>query len=712
MLVPALLQTSLILWLAQQTLQGGVKPQSVAWGRMLPARGVGIGVKPGAGALGALGSRYGSKAMKTGIGRYPAAQPGAGGYRALGVGGRTSLKQGGYVPQGANGASLGLGAGLPNGLGMGLGQGGKRVYGAGVGTLPGYGTVPGMGQPAARSGVSAADLGQAVQDLKTAKSRTLGSLFLGPEMPDMRRSSIIGHTAPELQKETGFRPDVLSPGTQVKSLDPLVKSPSLGPTTFLDKISRSLGRPVPPARGGEIYGLTFSQRKSTASHGATMATGGARQQHPVDEDNIRNLGSSRDYDSSIQKSQQARNYGSTRDLSDASEMEKYRELLASEAQRAQGLAPQPRIGKDGKHLGLATPQAQGEETYQLSQSQDTRTYIFSLPPPSQRSRIYLSAGADGQGVENLELAGKYPNSLKISGTVVAQNHNQASANPQMQRVESNVPVIPGASGTKNLASAGGQEGKGLFQAEHDGREPKALDIPEQTGRSTQGTSYNGGVGTYPGAGLGPGGYGPGLGQGAYLGGAAGKLGAAALGQGGYPHGVAGKSNGYGDGAATGYLGPMAANGYGYPNGNGNGNGNGYGDGYRAGHGYPSELADVAENKAGKSQGAYAGQPQAAYGPLGAGLESPAGKYGGGAAQVPYGGAPVIPTGLEGDVGYPYGAQHLGPVGESAKASNKNGAGAGYGVHQTGYGAQLGATQDVLGEPVGKYGGANGNGYKG
>eukprot|EP00064_Thunnus_orientalis_P019567 superscaffoldBa00004953_g19690 len=71
MLVPALLQTSLILWLAQQTLQGGVKPQSVAWGRMLPARGVGIGVKPG-------------------------------------------------------GASLGLGAGLPNGLGMGLGQGGKR----------------------------------------------------------------------------------------------------------------------------------------------------------------------------------------------------------------------------------------------------------------------------------------------------------------------------------------------------------------------------------------------------------------------------------------------------------------------------------------------------------------------------------------------------------------------------------------------------------
>ena len=72
--------------------------------------------------------------------------------------------------------------------------------------------------------MSAADLGQAVQDLKTAKSRAFGSLFPGSEIPNMRRSSIFGPTAPELQEKTGFRPDVLSPGTQAKSFDPLVKS--------------------------------------------------------------------------------------------------------------------------------------------------------------------------------------------------------------------------------------------------------------------------------------------------------------------------------------------------------------------------------------------------------------------------------------------------------------------------------------------------------
>ncbi|XP_076609334.1 uncharacterized protein LOC143334422 isoform X1 [Chaetodon auriga] len=370
MLVPALLQTSLVLWLAQQTLQGGVKPQSVSWGRVLPARGVGIGVKPGVtGALGALGSRYGSKAMKTGIGRYPGTQLGAGGYRALGLGGRAGLKPGGYGAQGAYGASLGpgmgVGAGLTNGLGLGLGQGGKRVYGGGHGALPGYGALAGIGYPGARPG------------------------------------------------------------------------------------------------------------------------------------------------------------------------------------------------------------------------------------------------------------------------------------------------------------------------------------------------YIGGPGNYLGASLGAGGYGAGLGQGAYLGGAAGKLGAAALGQGGYPQGVAGMSNGYGDGA-TGYLGATAGNGFGGDAGAkalSTGYGNGYSDGYGAALG----------------TGGYAGQVQGAYGALGAGLESTGSKYGGGAAQVPYGNSPVIPTGLEGDGGYPYAAQQLGLGAEGAKTANKYGAGAGYGAQQTGYGAQLGATQDALGEQAGKYGGVNGalgNGYKG
>ncbi|KAK9534799.1 hypothetical protein VZT92_007221 [Zoarces viviparus] len=394
MLVRALLQTSLVLWLAQQTLQGGVRPQRVSWGRVLPARGVGIGVKPGvAGALGALGSRYGTKGFKTGIGRYPGAQLGAGGYRALGLGGRAGLRQGGYGAQGAYGAALGtgmgmgMGTGLNNGLGLGYGHGGRRVYGAGLGTVPGYGASAGNGYPVARPGIG-------------------------------------------------------------------------------------LGYPT-------------GQK--------------AKQQKP---------------------------------------------------------------------------------------------------------------------------------------------------------------------------------------------------------------GYIGGPGNYLGASLGAGGYGPGLGQGSYLGGAAGKA-AAALGQGEYPISVAGKGC-YGEGA-TGYLGAMAGNGFGY--------GNGYSNGHGAGLGYPSELADGAENKSGKRKalgtGGYAGQGQGAYGALGAGLDSTGGKYGG--AQVPYGNVPLIPTGLEGDGGYPYPAQQLNLGAEGVKAANKYGAVAGYGAQQTGYGAQLGATQDALGEQAGKYGDVNGalrNGYKG
>ncbi|XP_014862145.1 PREDICTED: glycine-rich cell wall structural protein-like isoform X7 [Poecilia mexicana] len=366
MLLRALLQTSLVLWLAQQTLQGGVNPQNVAFGRALPVRGVGIGVKPGVtGALGAVGNQYGTKAMKTGIGRYPAAHLGVGGHRSLGLGGRGGLKPGGYGSPVGYGASLGTGMGLGAGLtnGLGLGQAGKRVYGAGLGQLPGYGAFPGMGYQGVRPG------------------------------------------------------------------------------------------------------------------------------------------------------------------------------------------------------------------------------------------------------------------------------------------------------------------------------------------------YAGGAGNY----LGAAGYGAGLGQGAYLGGAAGKLSAAAaLGQGAYPQ--SGKSNGYGDGV-TGYLGAMAGNGFA-------GYGNGYGDGYGA------DLADGAESKSGKIEalgtGGYAGPVQGGYGGLGAGLESVGGKYGG-AGQVPYGNAPVIPAGLEGDGGYPYAAQQLGLAAESAKTASKYGAAAGFGTQQTGFGAALGASQDALVEQTGKYDGLNaglGNGYKG
>ncbi|KAI3359108.1 hypothetical protein L3Q82_002651 [Scortum barcoo] len=683
MLVRALLQTSLVLWLAQQTLQGGVKPQSVSWGRVLPARGVGIGVKPGvAGALGALGSRYGSKAMKTGIGRYPGAQLGVGGYRALGLGGRAGLKQGGHGTQlNPYGASLGTGMGLGTGLtnGVGLGQGGKRVYGAGHGALPGYGALAGIGYPGARpedlGGPELAKLGQALQDLKRKKSGALGPLYgkrdnRRLEMPSVRGSDVLGPTAPELQAETGFRPAAPPPG----SLNPIVQSSNLGPMMPLDKQTKGLGLDV--SQGGGSYDPTALERRGATSYGASLADGGVRQQLPLNKDDIRSLGSSqvqsaRDYNPPIQPFMQAKNCGSARDL----EINRH-ELLEAETQRAQDLVAQLQVGKDSKHLGRATPQ--GKSTYGLpfSQTQDVSGSILQ----GQATRSYLSAAADRQGVKDLGLVAKDTNRPRIQGTVAVENHGHGSLN--LPGGGSHGLVIPGTSRAQTLGiasveaqeakdfTADGREAKPLPLKEHDVAKLKALSVPGQTGRKTQGASYVGGAGNYLGTSLGAGGYGAGLGQGAYLGGAAGKLGAAAaLGQGGYPQG-------YGEGA-TGYLGAMAGNGFGGDAGAktlSTGYGNGYSDGYGAA----------------LSTGGYAGQVQGAYGALGAGLESTAGKYGGGAGQVPYGNAPVIPTGLEGDGGYPYNAQQLALGAEGAKTANK------------------------YGEQPGKYGGVNGalgNGYK-
>ncbi|XP_035798678.2 hornerin isoform X2 [Amphiprion ocellaris] len=696
MLVRALLQTSLVLWLAQQTLQGGVKPQSVSWGRVLPARGVGIGVKPGVtGALGALGSRYGSKAMKTGIGRYPGAHLGVGGYRSLGLGGRAGLKQGGYGTQGAYGASLGpgmaLGAGLTNGLGLSLGQAGRRVYGAGLGTVPGYGGLTGIGYPGARPGVlpeyptgqgakeqkpGAADLigpelaslGQTVRDHKREMSRALGHSYgkqdrmLGPEIPNMRRSSVFGPTVPELHA-----------GREVKSLDPIVQSPHLG--TPLDKQSEILSLAVSQAQGGQTHDPSIFKRKGTTSHGAALAAGGVRRQFNLDKDTIKSLGSSSDL--SIQQNPRTRNCGPAVDLSGVLDRNRF-ELLGSETQRSQSLLPQTHVGEQSEHPGHVKPQVKGEKTYQLPLSQ-----------APDRSSIY--SAADKQGVKGLVAR----NGLQIRSTVTVESRRHDAPNLQAQAGGRYGAVVPGATGTQSLGilSAGaGQEAQGftadvhdaksLSQAEHDVKKPKALHIPGQAGRNNQAASYMGGAGNYLGASLGAGGYGPGLGQGAYLGGAAGKLG------------------GYGEGT-TGYLGAVAGNGFG-------------GDGAKAlstgyGNGYPDGYG------AALSTGGYAGPVQGAYGALGAGLDATGGKYGGGAAQVPYGNAPVIPAGLEGDGGYPYGAQQLSLGAEGAKTANKYGAGAGYGAQQTGYGAQLGATQDALGEQTGKYGGVNGalgNGYKG
>ncbi|XP_072224918.1 uncharacterized protein [Leuresthes tenuis] len=658
------------------------------YGRMLQARGGGVGVKPGvAGALGALGSRYGTKAMKTGIGHYPAAPLGAG-YRSFGLGGKTGLKQGGYGALGPHGASLGtgmsLGPGLTNGLGLGLGQGGKRAYGAGHGPYPGYVPYGGMNYPAVRPGVSAADLGgpevaslgQPVQDRMREKSRAIGHLYgkqdrtPGPETPNIRRGSVLGPTAPELHA-----------GTEVKSLDPVIQSPRLQPTIPLNKQNKVLDLIVSQAQGGDRSDPAVSKREGT-SHEATLAAGAERKQLPVDKDSSQVHGT-RDYDSSLHQFEKAKNCGS-----------RY-QLLGSETQRTQRLVPE-------LHTGRTNPPARGVRTYQLplSQGQHVRS----------NARNYLSATGP---------VAKDTNGLKMRTTVAAEDGGRYYG-----------PMIPSASGTQSMSitSAGveqeaqgftaeGQDAKHLSQAEHIEKKSVASRIPGQTGRDTNTASYMGGAGNYLGAGMGTGGYGAGLGQGAYLGGAAGKLGdkyqvpaGAALGQGGYPQGVAGKSNGYGDGV-TGYHAAAAGNGFGGDAGAkalSTGYGNGYGDGYGAGLDYPAELADGAQNKAGKSEGlgtgGYTGQVQGAYGALGAGLESNGGKYGGGAAQLPYG-----------DGGYPYAAQQLNLGAQGTKAANKYGTPTGYGAQQPGYGAQLGLTQDALGEQTGKYGGVNaglGNGYKG
>ncbi|XP_034047170.1 fibroin heavy chain-like isoform X2 [Thalassophryne amazonica] len=134
--------------------------------------------------------------------------------------------------------------------------------------------------------------------------------------------------------------------------------------------------------------------------------------------------------------------------------------------------------------------------------------------------------------------------------------------------------------------------------------------------------------------------------------------------------------GYGEGA-TGHLGAVAGNGFGY--------GNGYSNGYGAALG--------AEGLGGQLQGVY----------------------GGGAVELPYGAGPIIPSGLESEGVYPYAAQQLSLGSEGAKAASKYGVGVEFGSPQTGFGAQLGPAQEALGDQAGKYDGVNvalGNGYKG
>lgn len=348
-------------------------------------------------------------------------------------------------------------------------------------------------------GPEMANLGQAVQDLKREKSRALGHSYgkrdrnLGPEMPNIRRSNIFGPTAPEI----GSRPAVLPPGSEVKNLDPVVQSSSLGPMTPLDKQLKSLA--VSQAQGGESFDSAVSERRGAGSHGATLAAGGVRQQLPLDKDSIRSLGfassrvqGAKDYDPSVQQNQRTQNCGSLRDL-----LEINRHLLLGS--ETQSPVPQPHFGKDSKHLGRSAPQAQEERTYRLplSQSQDVRSNIYSLQH-GQATRNYASAVADGQGVK--DLVAKDTNGPRVHGTVAVETHSRSSLNLQIQGGGSHGPVIPGLSGTQGLgiASVEGQEGKGftnegqeakhLSHAERDATKSKALSIPGQAGRNTQAPS--------------------------------------------------------------------------------------------------------------------------------------------------------------------------------------------------------------------------------
>ncbi|XP_008414582.1 fibroin heavy chain isoform X6 [Poecilia reticulata] len=551
MLLRALLQTSLVLWLAQQTLQGGVNPQNVAFGRALPVRGVGIGVKPGVtGALGAVGNRYGTKAMKTGIGRYPAAHLGAGGYRSLGLGGRGGLKPGGYGTPAGYGASLGtgmgLGTGLTNGLGLGLGlgQAGKRVYGAGLGQFPGYGAFPGMGYQGMRPGVSAADLGgpegaslaQAAQDLKREKSRAVDEM-LGEREQSLRRSNVFGLTVPRIHARI-----------EVQRLNPNVPPSNPRPSFPLDKQNKILSGKYEP--GG---------------HEAMLAGAGRNRQLPVDQD-VKSLDS---YNSGLQNPRETAN----QDAKNCGAPARLPEML--------GFSPSE--GKAGKRFGCKNLPAPG---------QDGRSDVFSTVQ-RQAAINPLTAPENSQDLQRR----------------LAQD--KIRARDGSQRYDPIRAQSLGVTSTREEQEVGGftqEDARLLSEAEH-------------INRKSQAASYIGGAGNY----LGAAGYG------------------AALGTGG-----------------------------------------------------------------------YAGPVQGGYGGLGAGLESVGGKYGG-AAQVPYGNAPVIPAGLESDGGYPYAAEQLGLAAESAKTASKYGAAAGFGTQQTGFGAALGASQDALLEQTGKYDGLNaglGNGYKG
>ncbi|XP_061906220.1 translation initiation factor IF-2 isoform X2 [Entelurus aequoreus] len=568
MLCPAFLQASLLLCLIEQTLQGGVKPQSVSWGRVVPARGVGIGAKTKGvhGALGALGSRYANKPLKAGIGHYPVTSPlGVGGYRPLGLGNVPARLPSGYGNHGVYGAGLGTGLPLGHGHtnGHGLGHGGKRVYG-GV-PLTGYGPLPGMGYPAVRPGVSAADVGglekvtqgQAAQDGKRAKSGALGAPLGGPEgtlgveRSNKERGSALGPTAPELDTDSGFAPAVLVTGIEAKSLDPKLE-PNLG--------AQSLGLAVSPAPAEVALDPLILKRKISASHGATRPSGGSPKPESVDQDKLR----------TIDASSPAQNGRGNQ----ASRLQRWKIINCGSSRNL------------GHHLARAAPQAPRPETFGLLPAPDANPLTRLRAP-----RIILAPEQKRRGV--LGIPAQNSNERTISGTSSKQ-----PPNPQTQEVQrSSIPLTPQA----GLGVGGGQEGYG------QGNYLGAGLVPGAYGPAL-------GQGAYLGAG---GKLGAALGHGGYTKGPAGVSTGYGNGAAGYGNGAAGYGNGaagYGNGGA-GFLGAQAGNGYGH----GNGYGTPYGAALNTG-GYAGQpqvpyggLGAGLDPSAGKyagAQGPYAGAPVA------------------------------------------------------------------------------------------------------
>lgn len=309
--------------------------------------------------------------------------------------------------------------------------------------------------------------GQQIQDLIGEKKKLMIPLYgrkqtleAGPG--GVRSTTVLGATAPDLQTNTGFR-------GEVKSLDPVGKSSSLGHMTPFNKQSKILAQAQ--LRGG--YVPTVSGGRGAVGLGAALVPGGERQKLPGDKDGIKS-----------QPNPWAKNCRSAGDPSSLLE------FLGSES-----FGPQDHAGVDKKAPGPVTRHAQEERVYQPSSSLNRRFEgsIFSLSQ-SQVPRNPLSTTADQQGVRDL-LEGD-TNAPRIRGTV--ENHRSA-LNPQLQRGRNRAPAIPGTAAAQSwgsIPSVEGQEAvtadvleeKRLPKARHEVTKPKALSVPGHSGRGTQAPS--------------------------------------------------------------------------------------------------------------------------------------------------------------------------------------------------------------------------------